>query len=349
MNKIDKLYNTLKSDNNLKPIAEAFNKEKETEVLIFCYAYNHEKYIANCLDSMLKQLVDFNVKIIVHNDNSTDKTKEIIESYRTKHKEIIKVINQTNNLYSKEHALLPIFSFLRKYLEGKYIAMCEGDDYWTNPLKLKTQVELLNKYPKCHFCVHKVDVLNDETQKVYRTIPAKEFKLKSSVLSSDKFIHLTSIRYPFQTSSYMVRAMDFSNYLDNLPKFAEIMPTEDESTLLYFGQLGEIIYINKSFSVYRKFSDGSWSNDHKEKDLKQNIERLNRMIVAMKEFDSFTCFKYKHQVDFRIKKHQLRIMLLQKKHDEIFLNKSIKKQFRKQYPKEYYSMLLRRLLKKDRN
>lgn len=345
MNDIEKIYNDIKKQKDLKPIVDSFNLNSPIEVLVFCYAYNHDKYISKCIESMLNQLVDFNVKIIIHNDNSNDKTKEIIESYQNKYKNVISVINQTKNLYLKEHGLLPIFSYLRKYHQGEYIAMCEGDDYWDNTLKLKTQVELLRRYKDCRFCVHKVNVLNNNNQQIVRAIPADSFKLKSCILNEKSFIKLTSIRYPFQTSSYMVRTKDFSNYIDNLPEFAKIMPTEDESILLFFGQLGKTIYIDKPFSCYRKFSEGSWSNEHRNNDAKQNIDRLGKMIKAINSFNGYTLKKFDKQCEYRTNKHRLRILLIENKYDDIFCDKKLKRFFRKQYPKDYLMLAIKRCFK----
>lgn len=341
MNEIDLIYKNNKKNSKLKAVSEAFNPLLKTEVLVFCYAYNHEKYIRRCINGMLSQLVDFNVKIIIHNDNSTDSTKTIIESYAKMFPNIISVINQQTNLYSKETALLPIFQYLRQFHTGNYIAICEGDDYWIDNLKLKTQVEMFNKNVNCHFCVHKVNVIDSQKKEFIRTIPAKKFNVKSGIIGSKQFISLAMKKYPFQTSSYMFRTLDFSNYLDNLPLFAKTMPTEDESVLLYFGQLGDTCYISHPFSNYMKFSDGSWSNSNKNEDVQKRIMRLHKMIEAIEEFDSYTLNKYSDDCKKRIIKHQFGILRLENRVEDAFNNRELRAFFKHKYPKDYYSLILK--------
>lgn len=349
INKVSKLFDNVRQDCNLQSVPLAFKEDAKTKVVVFCYVYNHEKYIAQCLDSMLSQLVDFNVEIIIHDDNSTDSSLEIIKEYQNKYPYIIKVISQQNNLYDKSHGLLPIFKFLRKYHDGEYISICEGDDYWKDPYKLAFQSKVMDLDKSLSFCVHKVDVMNDETKEITRTIPAKKFNLKTGIIDSQKFISLTSVRYPFQTSSYFFRTIDFSYYLDNLPHFAEIMPTEDESLLLYFGQLGNVCYLDKSLSTYRKFSNGSWSNEHKDPNkANQGNERLLKMIDAVEEFDKYTNYKFHKQCEQRVTKHQFRVLMNDGNIDEIFKVKKYRDYFRKTYPKEYFLTLFRRIFKRNR-
>ena len=347
MNKIEKEYLLVKRDRTLKSLNKAYNPLLKTEVLIFCYTYNHEKYIAECLNGMINQLVNFNVKIIVHDDNSTDSTLKIVNEYAKRYPNLIEVISQKKNLYDPAHGLLPIFCFLRKFHEGNFIAVCEGDDYWTDPYKIAFQKKVMEHNPKLSFCTHKVNVMDDKTKEITRTIPARKFKLRSGIIDSQNFVELTSIRYPFQTSSYFFRTIDFSNYLDNLPDFAKIMPTEDEGLLLFFGQLGDTLYIDKPMSTYRKFSEGSWSNDHKNSTSNhQGNARLERMIESVKKFDEYTDFRFHEACGKRIIKHEFRILMNNGHLDKIFNNKQLRIYFRTKYPKDYWSYKVRRLFKK---
>lgn len=114
---------------------------QESLVSICCLAYNHEPYIRQCLDGFIIQKTDFPFEVLVHDDASTDKTAEIIREYEALYPEIIKPIYQTENQYSKRIGITNTFQFPRA--RGKYIAICEGDDYWTDPLKLQKQVDFL--------------------------------------------------------------------------------------------------------------------------------------------------------------------------------------------------------------
>ena len=96
-------------------------------VSILCITYNHENYIGDALNSFLNQETVFPFEIIVHDDASSDRTAEIVESYVKKYPNIVKAFFQTENKYSQGHRPL---KFMKNMCEGKYCALCEGDDYW---------------------------------------------------------------------------------------------------------------------------------------------------------------------------------------------------------------------------
>ena len=110
-------------------------------VSISCLAYNHEKHIKKCLDGFLMQKTNFNIEVIIHDDASTDGTQDIIKEYENKYPEIIFPIYQSENQWSKGKK--PTWEFNAPRWKGKYIAICEGDDYWTDPLKLQKQVDFM--------------------------------------------------------------------------------------------------------------------------------------------------------------------------------------------------------------
>ncbi len=109
---------------------------------ISCITFNHAYYVKECLDGFLMQKTSFPFEILIHDDCSTDGTKEIIEEYVAKYPDIIFPIFQTENQYSKGvRGMMARFNFPRS--RGKYLALCEGDDYWTDPYKLQKQVDFL--------------------------------------------------------------------------------------------------------------------------------------------------------------------------------------------------------------
>jgi len=120
-------------------------------VSIVCDAYKHEKYIADALESFLMQKTNFPFEILVHDDASTDRTAEIIREYEKQYPDLIKPIYETENQYSKQDGSLARIQFGR--VKGKYTAICEGDDYWTDPLKLQKQFDAMEKIPRL-ICAH---------------------------------------------------------------------------------------------------------------------------------------------------------------------------------------------------
>lgn len=119
-------------------------------VTIQCITYNHEPYIRQCLEGFVMQKTNFRFEAIVHDDASTDGTADIIREYAEKYPDIIKPIYETENQYSKHDGSLD--RIMNDHTHGKYVALCEGDDYWIDPLKLQKQVDLLEKYSECSMC-----------------------------------------------------------------------------------------------------------------------------------------------------------------------------------------------------
>jgi glycosyltransferase involved in cell wall biosynthesis len=121
------------------------NEEERILVSISCVTYNHEAYIRDCIEGFLRQKTTFNFEILVHDDASTDGTADIIREYERKYPNLIKPIYQTENQLSQGISPGRINS---DRAAGKYIAYCEGDDYWIDPLKLQKQVDFLESHPE---------------------------------------------------------------------------------------------------------------------------------------------------------------------------------------------------------
>jgi glycosyltransferase involved in cell wall biosynthesis len=129
-----------------KEIMSTWLKNTEPLVSVCCITYNHVSYISEALDSFLMQKTNFPFEILVHDDASTDGTNKIILEYTEKYPGIIRAVIQTENQYSK--AGLIAHRFLFPKAKGNYIALCEGDDYWTDRAKLQKQVQFLEDHPE---------------------------------------------------------------------------------------------------------------------------------------------------------------------------------------------------------
>lgn len=127
-------------------------------VSVRCITYNHAKFIRDTIDGFLMQETTFPVEILIHDDASTDGTSDIIRTYEKRHPSIFKVIYQNENQYSK--GIKPAY-ILQPFITGKYIASCEGDDFWTDPLKLETQANYLEAHPECAISGHDAYVVDE--------------------------------------------------------------------------------------------------------------------------------------------------------------------------------------------
>lgn len=138
-------------------------------VSVCSITYNHEPYIRQCLEGFIMQQCDFKFEVLIHDDASTDGTQEIIKEFQEKYPDIIKPIFQTENQWSKGiRGITAKFNFPRA--KGKYIALCEGDDYWTDPLKLQKQVDFLEENSKIKFCYTDFSILHQKSGKIQNAL-----------------------------------------------------------------------------------------------------------------------------------------------------------------------------------
>lgn len=154
-------------------------------VVIRCITYNHEPYIRDALEGFVTQKTDFPFVAIVHDDASTDNTSKIIKEYTEKYPNIIFPIYEKHNQYSKKDGSLGyIMSEACKASGAKYIALCEGDDYWTNPLKLQKQVDFLESHPEYSMCFHSATLkyergtlTNELLESNYNNLQQREYSI----------------------------------------------------------------------------------------------------------------------------------------------------------------------------
>ncbi len=237
-------------------------ENSEIVVSIICNTFNHEKFIIDCLDGFICQKTSFKFEVLIHDDASTDDTQKIIKQYEEKYPEIIKPIYQKVNQYSKGINNWVVHQFPRA--KGKYIALCEGDDYWTDPLKLQKQVNTMNEHPECSYCFHKSHILN-ETNKTLLEI---ENKNKKTILDVHNFRAAVLVT----TSSVLIRNYTDQKYLDPL---INLKHTHGDF-LLYCSLLtfGKVAFIDEFMSVYRKHIGGICFDQYSEAYLRNRIVEL---------------------------------------------------------------------------
>lgn len=229
---------------------------EEIAVSVDFWAYNHEKYVADALESFVTQKTTFQYEVIVHDDASTDRTAEIIREYAQKYPEIIKPIYQTENQYSKDVDIDK--EFILPKIRGKYVAFCEGDDYWSDPCKLQLQYEALEKHPECSICSHPTRWIRMETGRTGGYFPEKKYNIQEGIV--DRRVQMdVSLNDLFHLTSLMVRRSVFDGFVRNAPAYVNEMPVGDVPLLLYFVKYGSMYFVDREMSVYRRGTEGSWT------------------------------------------------------------------------------------------
>lgn len=272
----------------------------EIGVSILCLAYNHEKYIGDAIEGFLMQKTTFPIEIIINEDASTDDTARIIKEYEERYPDIIRPIYHTKNQYSLGININD--KFMVPLARGKYIALCDGDDYWTDANKLQNQYDAMEANPSCHMCLHKVRELNLSSGKSNTFIPRNE--IRTGILSSyDFFVELGKSNF-FNEVCYFFRREDYAEYQHNYPNFAKASmktKTDDTPMLLYFGQLGDVYYYNEDMAIYRHFVSGSWSDSFSNASNEQIIAWCSSGQEMYTLFNEFTNQKYAKPLERKLK------------------------------------------------
>lgn len=259
-------------------------------VSVICLVYNHEKYVREALDGFVMQQTDFPFEVIIHDDASTDKSAEIIKEYEFRYPEIIKPIYQTENQYSKEKGR--ITKIVYGAAEGKYIALCEGDDYWTDPKKLQKQVEFMEGNEEYSLCFHATEHAFKDGQKNFIK------RVNSNNLLDN---YNVSMKYLIMEGggAMATNSMVFlKKYVCNMPKWVANAPIGDLPLMLVLSSKGKVGYIDRVMGVYRRNAVGSWSKTMKNSKIFNEFHR-GRMEM-WKSFDKWSLYK-----DHSLVKHRL--------------------------------------------
>ncbi len=240
------------------------DKDIMLSVLLICY--NHAAYLEQALDSVIQQKTDFPMEIIIHDDASTDDSQQIIRRYAQQYPELIRPILQTENKAQKG---VPIRrTYMDPMIRGKYIALCETDDYWLDPDKVQKQVDFLEQNPQYAACTHNcllVDKNGDELppdMQLYRPYVAHTATLHRMALSG---------MFPGQTASVLLRREAY-NALDEAQLrqlYSLRIPTGDKRLFLTLLLWGDIYCMEQTMSAHRvvRTGGGSWTARNHNKNL----------------------------------------------------------------------------------
>ncbi|SHG97375.1 Protein N-acetyltransferase, RimJ/RimL family [Chryseobacterium oranimense] len=228
---------------------------KNTTVSIFVMVYNHGQYLKDCLDSLLEQKTNFNYDIVVGEDCSKDNSREILLSYQKLYPGKFKLLLHPNNIGAAENQRIVL-----ENSQGKYVAICEGDDYWTNPLKLQKQVDFLESNIDYVLCFHKVKILKPTGEVVddFITKIPENYELRRTLAENSNYIHTPSVVFR-NISLTEYQSLEFRN-----------SPIGDYFLYLALANHGKMGYLDETMCVYR-YGVGIFSSLDNFKQLKANI------------------------------------------------------------------------------
>ncbi|EXJ23323.1 putative glycosyltransferase - possibly involved in cell wall localization and side chain formation of rhamnose-glucose polysaccharide [Alkalibacterium sp. AK22] len=253
--------------------------KNEILVSISCIAYNHEPYIADAIDSFLMQKTNFKFEILIHDDASTDKTAEIIKKYENKYPGIINTIFQNENQYSKG---VKVGTINNSRANGKYMAICEGDDYWTDPYKLQKQVDFLEENPEYSLCVHAAKRVDAKTKKEFSEIRPV---IRNKEFSTEEVISRGGGLFPTNSMVYRRKESLVT------PDFYNNAPVGDYPLTIFLSLIGKVHYMDEFMSAYRTNVEGSWTN-RTLSDINKTISYIYKRIGMLDEINIYTEGEY---------------------------------------------------------
>ena len=257
------------------------------KVSIQCLVYNHEDYLRKCLDGFVMQKTNFRFEAIVHDDASTDGSAAIIREYAEKYPDIIKPIYQTQNQFYIKGAIRKAINSAID-INSKYYALCEGDDYWIDPVKLQKQVDYMESHPECSVCTTAANLIEADSDKnigvVTTSSSIKTFGMRDAIKG---YGHIAS------TPSFLFKKEILTNVL---PLFYRIAPCGDYTIPIIGCTYGSIVNLPDITCSHRVLAKGSmtksWSEDFaKRTEYNQKYERM------LDEIDIFTEHKYHKEVE----------------------------------------------------
>ena len=284
----------------------------EPIVSVGCVTYNQKKYIKQALDSFLNQVTTFPFEIIVHDDCSTDGTRELINEYAKKDSRIVRIL-QNENQYSKGVDIVKEYIYPR--CKGKYIAFCEGDDYWCDNYKLQKQFDYMKSNPDYSGCYHNTIMLN--------ALDGKETLLNETTddvdLVMEDLIRFTGVKYHisslFFRSEYKIR-----------PKEYTIPGIGDYPRTIYMCTVGKVRYLNDVMSVHRVDVEGSWTSENTaSNNAERQIRNYSNINQFLNTFNQLTNHQYDEAIKTTIDKNECIILQWQDNAKEIL--KSHKKYY----------------------
>lgn len=302
--------------------------EKAVLVSVDCLAYNHENFIAEAIESFLMQKTSFNFEILIHDDASTDKTVSIIKEYEEKYPDLIRPLYQKQNLFSQGATMLQIN---QRRAKGKYIAICEGDDFWTDPYKLQKQVDYLEANPECDLCVHAAHQYSEALNKVVGKVrPSKKnrmFTTEEAILGGGEL---------FSTNSMMYRR----EKADDVPLFYFDAGYGDYPLAIHLANNGQVYYMDEEMAIYRIDVKGAWS----EKTLTNSsnaIKQNEATADLLNKINRHTNFQYNQTIETTKKKNNFYLFIRQQKYKDTFTKEYAKFYLEAEFVKRFLKKIMK--------
>lgn len=244
-------------------------------VSIICLTYKHERYVRECFEGFLMQQTSFPFEVLVYDDASDDATPLIIQEYSNKYPDIFKPTLFKTNQYAQGLGYVGLYDGIRK-AKGKYVAYCEGDDFWIDSQKLQKQVDFLEEHPEYEVCAHNTLVISNRYGKSTRTL--------FSEFNKNLFVSTTKQHYTFNDSLtgniFHVSSLMYRNIPLSLPPWISKVSAADMVLYMLLALEGDMYVFRDAMSVYRDHSQ-SLTNTNSEYGSDINFYQLSIRVLRL--------------------------------------------------------------------
>ncbi len=271
-------------------------------VSIVCDTYNHAPYVKDALEGFLAQKTNFPFEIIIHDDASTDGTAQIIREYERDYPALFRCVFRTENIYTRDPKILEHYVF--PLARGKYIAICEGDDYWTNPNKLQTQIDYMESQPDCSFCVCAAEMVAPDKTRIGFVKPFEadcDIPMDALIRGGGGFV---------PTASIVTR----TQFAQNRAAFCDMADVDDAVLQLWFGANGTTHYFAEPMCAYRYAVPGSWTKTFFTSRRDVRMRHHEGMARALRAFNEETHGRWSESVNYCVV-HQQEYEILRLRND----------------------------------
>ncbi|EPA0546049.1 MULTISPECIES: glycosyltransferase family 2 protein [Vibrio] len=264
------MYKKLSAPASEEKIIRYWKHTDKVYVSVVCPCFNQENYIADALDSFLAQQLDYKFEIVVHDDASTDGTPEILKAYQEKYPSIIRLILQTENQYSQRKQISTIGV---SHSKGEYIALCEGDDFWVDELKLQKQLCRMIEEPKFQLCYTAGYGLYGDGS--YKDI--SKFSNTECIVDTSRVIRMGGAGMP--TPSLLMKR----EVIESMPTwFQEAAPVGDFYMQIVGSKPEGALFLPDQTVCYRINAVGSWSSERSKISVSNTLDNMARQENAIR-------------------------------------------------------------------
>jgi glycosyltransferase involved in cell wall biosynthesis len=260
-------------------------------VSVVLITYNHERYIAHAIESVLAQQTHFPYEILISEDCSTDSTRDVVRIYEQRYPQKIRLFFSQRNQCGNQ-----VVSRALVEAKGKYVAYLDGDDYWTSTKKLQRQVDFLDRHPEHAICFHDVRTIYEPG--THEAQEAQDWPRPAAVTTLQEL--LREDNFKFYVCSLMLR----NGLLKNYPDWFDSVYCTDLALTILHAEQGSVGYLDETMAVYRVHPNGAWSG-------LGAIERCQRNIELRQILKGYFGVRYSRLLRRTIAKHWYCLAVLQ--------------------------------------